>query len=253
MLEPSPGITQWNKTQEGFFDRFSDQFGVFNFGTESVSSREASYRFLELLNLKSGARSLEFGCGRGEWIIRLAEKGYFIDGLDLSANSVGKLSEYLKDKGLDKKASLFIGDVQLGDIKNIVPGPYSTVFCYNLLHHVLDIDQVVANMVAVTEKGGVVIAYEPNPWHFWWYLCPLFNHNFRWSVEKGLLRTNPVRLKNIFLECGLKKVEIIPWDFFPMISPEKSFRVTEIVQRHLQYNKLFKYLSAVFVIRGYKL
>ena len=239
-------LSAWNARQGTYFDNFSDAFGIFNFDTESPISRQMSYKFIELLGLSSGSRLLEFGCGRGEWVIRLAKLGYQIDGFDISQKSVEKLKEYVVNLGLERQVNLFTADAQKDSSPNQLNQKYNTVFCYNLLHHVADITQVVENMVNASTKGGVVIAYEPNP-------CPLFDKRFNWNIEKGLLKTSPPAIKNIFEKSGLSNVEIIPWDYFPFISPEKTFNITGRLQSLLLKIPLFKYLSAVYIVRGYKL
>lgn len=243
----------WNTKQGEYFNEFSDQHGIFNFDTESLISREMSYKFIDLMRLSAGSRLLEFGCGRGEWIIRLSKQGFNIDGFDISSKSINRLSDCIKGLGLEKHVNLYTADAQIEP--NLLTGSsgYNTVFCYNLLHHVSSIERVVENMVNLTAKGGTVLAYEPNPWHFWWYLYPFLDRQFKWSVEQGLLKTNPIKLKNIFQENGLSHVEILPWDYFPFISPEKTLNATKILNHFLSKTPLLKYLPAVYVIRGYKL
>ena len=162
------------------------------------------------------------------------------------------LKNDLKNFGLYNQAQLIKGDVQ-GDMKEILGGKkFSTVFCCNLLHHVLDREKVVSNMVEVTAAGGKVVAYEPNPWHPWWYVCPLFDKKFKWSVEKGLLKTSPLSIKKIFEEKGLERVEIVPWDYFPFIAAEKTFHLADYFHNLFSKMPLLKYLPAVYVIKGYK-
>lgn len=245
-------LENWNKKQEDFFDDLTQEYGSFDFARESLDAKKQSERFINYFELTSDSSIIEFGCGRGEWLIKLANKGYYVWGIDLSEKSLEVLRNDLKKLDLYNRVQLIKGDVQ-GDMNAVLGGKkFSTVFCCNLLHHVLDIEKVVTNMVDVTAPRGKVIAYEPNPFHPWWYICSLFDKKFKWSVEKGLLKTSPLSIKRIFEKKGLEKIEIIPWDYFPFIAAEKTFHLADYFHNVFSKMPLLKYLSAVYVIGGYK-
>lgn len=245
-------LEKWNKKQEEFFDNLTQEYGSFDFARESRDAKRQGEKFINYFDLAAGNSIIEFGCGRGEWIIKLANKGYNVWGIDLSEKSLEVLRSDLKKLKLYDRADLIRGDVQ-GSINNVLGDKkFSTVFCCNLLHHVLDIDKVVENMVEVTVSGGKVIAYEPNPFHPWWYICPLFDKKFKWSVEKGLLKTSPLSIKKIFEKSGLERIEIIPGDYFPFIAAEKTLHLADYFHNIFSKAPLLKYLPAVYVIKGYK-
>ncbi len=245
-------LENWNKKQEVFFDNLTQEYGSFDFARESFDAKKQGEKFINYFDLTAASSIIEFGCGRGEWVIKLANKGYNVWGIDLSVKSLEVLRSDLKNLNLDDRVHLIRGDVQ-GDMGAILGGKrFSTVFCCNLLHHVLDREKVVANMVEVAAPRGKVIAYEPNPFHFWWYICSLFDKKFKWSVEKGLLKTSPLSIKKIFEKQGLERVEIVPWDYFPFIAAEKTFHLADYLHNVFSKMPLLKYLPAVYVIKGYK-
>jgi len=245
-------LDNWNKKQTDFFDNLTQEYGSFDFARESCDAKKQSEKFINYFDLAADSSLIEFGCGRGEWVIKLARRGRYVWGIDLSSKSLEVLKNDLRKLNLYDHVQLIKGDVQ-GDMKAVLGGKkFSTVFCCNLLHHVLDREKVVANMVEVTASGGKVVAYEPNPFHPWWYICPLFDKKFKWSVEKGLLKTSPLSIKKIFENSGLERVEIVSWDYFPFIAAERTFHWADYFHNIFSRAPLLKYLPAVYVIGGYK-
>lgn len=244
-------VAGWSREQEAFFDRLSADFGPYDLSSESPASRRSTQNFFEVLDIRPGCSAIELGCGRGEWIIKLASRGISVTGVDFSQKSLEVLGAELNKS--QHSATLLRGDVQ-GDISELVGRQvFDRVFCYNLLHHVTDIEKVVANMVSLTKTGGKVVAYEPNPLHFWWYICQFFDRKFRWEVERGLMRTLPFYITRIFAKSGLSRVKFIPWDYFPFISPDRVVGLTNKLHQVLVSVPLIRYLPAVYVVEGYKL
>ena len=246
-------LREWNKIQESFFDQLSVEYGGFDFSAESSDSKRFSNQFIDFLELGTNRSVVEFGCGRGEWIIKLAGRGFPVTGIDISQGSLVVLRKDLEKSNLGRRVELIRFDVQ-GEIETMVgQKKFDTVYCYNLLHHVLSREKVVSNMVKVTAAGGCVVAYEPNPFHWWWYVCPFFDAKFKWSVEKGLLRTPPTAIKKIFEAVGLKRIEIVPVDYFPFIAPERTNYLTNYLSVLFSKLPVAKYLSAVYLIKGYRI
>jgi SAM-dependent methyltransferase len=110
-------------------------------------------RYLELLGVGPGARTLEAGCGNGSVSAWLAERvapggqAVAVD-LDLSLVGAGR-------PGLEfRQADILAGPVE--------PGSFDLVTARAVLHHVADADQAVANLVASARPGGAVLLIEPD-------------------------------------------------------------------------------------------
>lgn len=245
-------VAEWSSNQEKFFDQFSDSFGNYDFDKESSDSRRLAKKFFQIMELRPGVSIMELGCGRGEWLLRFLREGYSIDGTDLSAKALSLLQREASRLVPNGQLKLFKYDVQDNYLPVVIAKTYDRVFCHNLLHHVLDIEKVVRNMVALTNPGGVVVAYEPSPWHFWWYICHFFDKKFKWEVEKGLLNTKPTYVKSLFKKYGLVNVEVLPWDYFPFIAPKKTLYLTNFLHLLLERLPLLNNFAAVYVVRGYK-
>lgn len=243
---------KWARAQEDFFDSLSVNFGPYDFENESRASKKTAEKFLRFLDLTTGQSILEMGCGRGEWCLRLAKLGYTVTGIDLSQKSLDILAAEAERLGVRSQLNLIKGDIQSEPSSLVTGEKFDCVFGYNLLHHVSDIRKTVTNMTVLTRSGGRVVTYEPNPLHWWWLVCPLFDRKFRWSIEKGLLRTSPFKIKIVFNECGLKDVVTMAGDYFPFLSPDRTHYITEKIGDVLAKTPFLSNLSAVYYTRGYK-
>lgn len=252
MKSDMESITDWNNIQESFFDLFSQQYGLYDLVHESAASRESAGQFINFLQLKPGATVVELGCGRGEWLRRLAKLGHRVTGIDISQKSLDLLSHISDKNHLTEKIELFKGDVQDDLTEKLGGRQFELVFGYNLLHHVLDIEKTIENMILLTKPGGRVVIYEPNPFHFWWYLCPLFDPKFKWPIERGLLNTSPLKIQNIFKSKGLRNITLYSADYFPFISPDRTFHLTSWLNRFFGKLPVLKYLPAVYYLGGEK-
>ena len=111
-------------------------------------------RYLESLDVvKSGARTLEVGCGNGSisaWLARqVAPDGRAIAvDLDLSLVDV-----HLPNLEL-RKADIMAGPVE--------PGSFDLVTARAVLHHVPDAEKAIANLVASLRPGGAILLIEPD-------------------------------------------------------------------------------------------
>lgn len=244
-------LNEWTTQQESFFDGLSTEYGSYDFSKESNASKRSSKKFIDFMELENkNASIIEVGCGRGEWVIKLALLGFNVTGVDISQKSLDKLAELGNKLGVTDKIKLVRADAQesLADVLGIER--YDRVFCYNLLHHVSDIEKTVRSMISVAKPGAKVVAYEPCPFHFWWYICPFFDKKFIWKIEKGLLNTNPLYIEKVFESGGLRNITYMPWDYFPFISPDRVLRVTEKVQSLLSKLPILRYFPSVYVIKG---
>ncbi len=76
--------SEWWRTyfDEGYVREYEPLFDL-------VDDRRQVARLIELLRLPSGSRVLDVPCGQGRHAHLLAEAGYDVDGLDLSAHLIG--------------------------------------------------------------------------------------------------------------------------------------------------------------------
>ena len=100
-------------------------------------------------------RVLDIACGTGPHLIRLAERGYGMAGLDLSPQNVAFLAERLEAKGL--RADLVVGDMTGFRLRE----PVDAAICMqDSQGHLLTNDQVLGHLRCVARalrRGGVYV------------------------------------------------------------------------------------------------
>jgi 2-polyprenyl-3-methyl-5-hydroxy-6-metoxy-1,4-benzoquinol methylase len=112
------------------------------------------HRYLQSLDvIKSGARTLEVGCGNGSisaWLAReVAPHGRAVAvDLDLSLVDV-----HLPNLAF-RRADLMAEPVE--------PGGFDLVTARAVLHHVADAEKAIANLVASLRPGGAILLIEPD-------------------------------------------------------------------------------------------
>ncbi len=108
-----------------------------------------------LLGDVRGKAVLDFGCGTGENIIPLLERGARVLGMDISPDLIAIAQKRVRDANFE--ASLTVGDAYATGLPD---ESVDVVFCMALIHH-LDIKLVREEMRRILRKGGVIILREP--------------------------------------------------------------------------------------------
>jgi SAM-dependent methyltransferase len=98
-------------------------------------------------------RVLDIACGTGPHLVRLAERGYRMTGLDLSRRNIEFLGERLADKGLS-------GELVVGDMTDFrLAQPVDAAICMqDSQGHLLTNAQLLAHLRSVARnlrRGGV--------------------------------------------------------------------------------------------------
>ena len=98
---------------------------------------------------------LDLGCGSGEEIVPLRQRGARVIGIDISPHLIAVAEERLRKYGVDAElrvASAY--ETQLLD------GSVDVVFCMSLLHH-LQLDRIKSEIIRILKPDGLFIFKEP--------------------------------------------------------------------------------------------
>jgi SAM-dependent methyltransferase len=119
---------------------------------DTVFALEYSFHLLGDVRNKT---VLDFGCGAGEEVIPLCQRGARVIGIDISPELIAIAQERLRKYGVE--AELRVGsayETQLAD-KSV-----DVIFCMSLLHH-LQIDRVKNEICRILKPDGLFILKEP--------------------------------------------------------------------------------------------
>jgi ubiquinone/menaquinone biosynthesis C-methylase UbiE len=108
-----------------------------------------------LLGDARGKTVLDLGCGTGENIVPLVERGARVTGIDISPDLIALAQQRLKDANLE--ATVRAGSAYETGLPD---ESVDVVFCMALIHH-LDIKLVRDEMWRILRKGGFVVLREP--------------------------------------------------------------------------------------------
>lgn len=108
-----------------------------------------------LLGDVRGKTVLDFGCGAGENIIPLIERGARVIAIDISPELIALARQRLDLAGL--KATIHVGSAYETGLPD---ASVDVIFCIALIHH-LDIEKVRTEMRRILTKEGKIILQEP--------------------------------------------------------------------------------------------
>lgn len=121
-----------------------------NNSLKSLWGNNSDFFDVVLLEIASGSKALDLGCGDGRNSIYIAKKGHIVTGVDISENAISKLQKHALQEGLIIK-SLSCDLMQFEYVEK-----YDLVLLYGVLNSIDEIHEsfVVENMKKNTASGG---------------------------------------------------------------------------------------------------
>lgn len=114
------------------------------------------------LQVRSGARVLDLGCGVGRWSRLLAARGALVTGVDLSSTMIDVARRRVRDAGLSERCHFLVQDVARLELAV----RYDLVLAVTVLQHILDpvrLEQAVRRIAAHLAVGGRAVLLEAAP------------------------------------------------------------------------------------------
>ncbi len=157
--------------------------------------------YADILDIASSAavpagspRALDIGCGTGDFVAFLSEKGWQAEGLEPSV----EIAAMGQKRGLRVATSTL--EQYLPHWRADRARPFSLVSLLNVLEHVPDPAGLVRNVAAVTAPGGLLVVRVPNDFNAlqlsaqrslgkapWWIAIPDHINYFTYASLRGLL------------------------------------------------------------------
>jgi len=137
-----------------------------------------------------GGSVIEIGCYPGQFLTLFGEKGYVLNGIDLTP-ATEKLKELLISNGYK------VGEIICGDflaMKNDVK--FDVVFSYGFIEHFTNYDEIIIKHLELLKPGGYLILVTPNfKGLFQYFFHSVFDrNNLKLHVIKSM---NPLKWKEI--------------------------------------------------------
>ena len=123
------------------------------------SDWKAEFKFLEdCFEMHAGVvvrRVFEPACGTGRLLVKLAEAGYEVGGLDLNPAAIEFCNERLERQGFS--SSTFVGDMADFRLKKKVDAAFNTINSFRHLQTEAEAQAHLECMAAVLKPGGIYV------------------------------------------------------------------------------------------------
>jgi SAM-dependent methyltransferase len=162
--------------------------------------------------LKTEDDILEVGAGMGRYTLLLAERGFRVTAIDLSAVLLERLQAY--DGGRHQIAT---SAIDILDAPEDWRGRFDAVVGFFALHHMHDLDACVRSMALLTRPGGTLCFLEPNAFSPLYPIQVTITPGMSFRGESGLFQMHPGRLGRCFEAAGLVGFESRTFGFFPPV------------------------------------
>ena len=169
---PSVNNAFYDDLGERWFE--GDDHAVALLRAESHVKRDYLRSVLDRHGIAPGARVLDVACGAGLVALPLAERGYRVDGVDLSEGSLEAARRRAPDN-----ATFRVGDATALEAAD---ASYDAVLLFDMLEHVESPARVVAEAGRVVRPGGVVLFNTFNRTPLSWLVAV---HGFRFVVREA--------------------------------------------------------------------
>jgi 2-polyprenyl-3-methyl-5-hydroxy-6-metoxy-1,4-benzoquinol methylase len=116
----------------------------------------------ELLKLiRPGMKALELGCASGWLTLALAQQGADAVGMDLSEKSLNVGRTYYESIRETVKGSVTYGTVDMNHLQ-LPPDTYDVIVVKGVLHHLVNLDQVISEVHRSLKPGGLLWVDDTN-------------------------------------------------------------------------------------------
>jgi 2-polyprenyl-3-methyl-5-hydroxy-6-metoxy-1,4-benzoquinol methylase len=128
---------------------------------------------------------LDVGCGAGDLARELKEKGYVVDGLDVSDSAIGEATPYLR-RG-------YVADLSSNVLPDDLKGKrYDLIIASEVLEHTFAPEEVLMRLASLLNENGRVLITVPN-FLFWKVRLQVLRGEFRYEKRGGLLDYGHIR------------------------------------------------------------
>jgi len=164
--------------------------------------------------LSNGGKVLDLGAGQGALSARLADLGYQVTAADMDAN------DFRAVEGIEFKQLNFDSTEEIAHFVDAHTSEFDAVCGIEVIEHLQDQWQYVANLKKMLKPGGIMVLTTPNTTSWLSRLLFLFNGRFHQFSDEDvsyghIAPITPYELSLIVEREGLKPLEAVPAGTLP--------------------------------------
>lgn len=141
---------------------------------------------------------LDLGCGAGRYTLEMADRGYRLEGLDITP---GLLEKFKSFDGGRYNIPLYCENA-LNPPEHL-RARYDAVIGFFTMHHLPDLTASFAACRELVKPGGVIAFLEPNPYCVLYYIQMLTTPGMTWEGDKGQMKMRPGPIFQAMNDAGL--------------------------------------------------
>ncbi len=233
-------IERHNRAQVEYFERAGEK------AMRPTSSPYVERQVDELVRfaaLSPGAHLLDVGCGMGRYTFPLLERGFTVEGLDLSQTLLDRLEAFSAGR---YEIPLHCADII--EFPNVADAEFDAVVGFFTLHHLHDLRASFAAMARLVKPGGRIAFLEPNPLNVLYYIQMVVAPGMSWQGDKGILDMRPHTVFAAMADAGLTNLTFTRFGLFPPFAANRAWGAR--VERALERVPLWRLLLAFQLFRG---
>lgn len=155
--------------------------------------------FAHLIQPKKGGKTLDLGCGTGEFSYELAELGLDVKGIDISKQSI----EYCKAK-YEKTIHFEVQDIEETTFENET---FDILFYGGILHHFPKRERVFKEAYRILKKNGRLFAFDPNYYNaVIWIYRELLGIKKQKTENEVLIK--PEEIRKELNHCSFSEIDV---------------------------------------------
>jgi SAM-dependent methyltransferase len=190
-------------------------------------------------------RILEVGCGMGRFTLLLAERGYAVEGLDLTPRLLEELRQF--------NAGRHEIPLHCADLRQPVPellGRFDRILGFFTLHHMRELERCFASAYAMLKPGGRVTFVEPNAWNPLFYLQIMLTPGMTWQGDGGVAQMRRAVVLPALAQAGFTDLALERFGFFPPALA--NHRAGAAIEARLEALSLLRPILPFQLFRGSK-